>query len=172
MTKVDRFLGNSTVFFWAGCHSWYQSDYMHQSLSNNLSHMVLNKSCQDCLDSQIRWSVKDKLDLEALEGILGSFRWLNNLWFILLTPSTLLYVRLTFLHNLTRWATCFIRVLCRITGIARVDGVVHSTDPIFASSYKLCCRHVFHSEHSSCRICEARIHSIQTEGVRGWTLSM
>jgi hypothetical protein len=30
-------------------------------------------------------------------------------------------------------ATCFIRVLCRITGIARVDGVIYSTDPIFLS---------------------------------------
>jgi hypothetical protein len=39
---------------------------------------------------------------------------------------------------------CFIRVLCRITGIARVDGVIHSTDPIFAFVYELCCRHVFH----------------------------
>jgi hypothetical protein len=38
-----------------------------------------------------------------------------------------------FLHNQTRWATCFIRVLYHITGIARVDGVIHSTDPIFAS---------------------------------------
>jgi hypothetical protein len=35
-------------------------------------------------------------------------------------------------------ATCFIRVLFRITGIARVDGVIHSTDPIFASVYELC----------------------------------
>jgi hypothetical protein len=26
--------------------------------------------------------------------------------------------------------------------------------------------------HSACRICEARIHSIQMEGVRGWMLSM
>jgi hypothetical protein len=42
-------------------------------------------------------------------------------------------------------STCFIRVLCRITGIARLDGVIHSTDPIFASGYKLCCRHVFHT---------------------------
>jgi hypothetical protein len=33
---------------------------------------------------------------------------------------------------------CFIRVLYRITGIARVDGVIHSTDPIFASVYELC----------------------------------
>jgi hypothetical protein len=35
-------------------------------------------------------------------------------------------------------ATYFIRVLFRITGIARVDGVIHSTDPIFASIYELC----------------------------------
>jgi hypothetical protein len=41
-------------------------------------------------------------------------------------------------------ATCFIRVLFRITGIARVDGVIHSTDPISASIYELC-RHVFHT---------------------------
>jgi hypothetical protein len=63
----------------------------------------------------------------------GSLRWHKNLWFILLTSSTLFYVRLMFLHNQTRWATCFICVLCRITGIARVDGVIYSTDPIFAS---------------------------------------
>jgi hypothetical protein len=30
----------------------------------------------------------------------------------------------------------------------------------------------FIREHSACLICEAKIHSIQTEGVRGWTLSM
>jgi hypothetical protein len=40
------------VFSWAGCHSWYQSDYMHQSLINNLNHLFLNKICQDCLDLQ------------------------------------------------------------------------------------------------------------------------
>jgi hypothetical protein len=57
----------------------------------------------------------------------------------------LLHDRLTFSHNQTRCATCFIRVLCRITGIARVDGVIHSTDPIFASGYELCCRHVFYT---------------------------
>jgi hypothetical protein len=51
---------------------------------------------------KIRWSAKDKLDGEALEGILGSSRWLNNLWSILLTSSTLLYVRLTLMHNQTR----------------------------------------------------------------------
>jgi hypothetical protein len=45
-------LGDSTVFFWAGCHSWYQSDYMHQSSVNNLNHWFLNKNCQDCLDFQ------------------------------------------------------------------------------------------------------------------------
>jgi hypothetical protein len=28
---------------------------------------------------KICWSAKDKLDREALEGILGSFRWLNQL---------------------------------------------------------------------------------------------
>jgi hypothetical protein len=57
-------------------------------------------------------------------------------------------------------------------GIARVDGVIHSTDPIFASGYELCVATCFISEHSACRICEARIHSIQTEGVRDWMLSM
>jgi hypothetical protein len=42
MTKVDGLLGDSMVFSWAGCHSWYQSDCMHQSLVNNLNHMILN----------------------------------------------------------------------------------------------------------------------------------
>jgi hypothetical protein len=79
-------------------------------------------------------SLRNGLDREAPEGILGSLRWHKNIWFILLTPSTLLYIRLTFLHNQTRWATCFIRVLFRFTGIARVDGVIYSTDPIFAYS--------------------------------------
>jgi hypothetical protein len=64
---------------------------------------------------------------------------------MLLTPSTLSCVRLTLLHNQTRGATCLIRVLFRITGIARVDEVIHSTDPIFASRYELWCRHVFHT---------------------------
>jgi hypothetical protein len=40
---------------------------------------------------------------------------------------------------------CLIRVLFRITGIARVDGVIHSMDPIFASRYELWCRHVSHT---------------------------
>jgi hypothetical protein len=143
-------------------------------------------------------SLRNDLDREALEGILGSLRWHKNLWFILLTSSTLLYVRLTFLHNQTRWATRFIRVLFHITGIARVDGVIYSTDPIFSSG-----GHVFYTcafrmksyegwhalfnmnmswvvmsprfairVHSACWICEARIHSIRTEGVWDWTLSM
>jgi hypothetical protein len=38
---------------------------------------------------------ENPLDREALEGILGSLRWHKNLWFILLTSSTILYVRLT-----------------------------------------------------------------------------
>jgi hypothetical protein len=38
-----------------------------------------------------------------------------------------------------------IRVLYRITGIVRVDGVIHSMDPIFASGYELCRRHVFYT---------------------------
>jgi hypothetical protein len=76
---------------------------------------------------------------------LGSLRWHKNLWFILLTSSTLSYVRLTLLHNQTRWATCLIRVLFRITGIARVDGVIHSMGPIFTSRHELCCRHVSHT---------------------------
>jgi hypothetical protein len=49
------------------------------------------------------------------------------------------------LNNQTSWATCFICVLFRITGIARVDGVIHSTDLIFASSHELWCRHVYHT---------------------------
>jgi hypothetical protein len=61
------------VSSWAGCHSWYQSNYMHQSLINNFNHWFLNKNCQDCLDCKIHWSVKDKLDREALEGIFGFF---------------------------------------------------------------------------------------------------
>jgi hypothetical protein len=78
-------------------------------------------------------SLRNDLDREALEGILGSLGWHKNLWFILLTSNTLLYVKLTFLHNQTRWATCYKCVLCRITRIARVDWVIYSADPIFSS---------------------------------------
>jgi hypothetical protein len=75
------------------------------------------------------------------------------------------------------------------------DGVIYSTNPIFASGcsrvlyvcfpYEVIRRmtcsiqdeHVMGCDvapfiirvHSACRICEARIHSIQTEGVRVWT---
>jgi hypothetical protein len=140
---------------------------MHQWLIKNLNHWFWIKFAKIVWFSKTRWSAKDKLDREALEG--GG---LFNLWFILLTSSTLLYVRLTFLHNQTRWATCFIHVLYRITGIARVDEVIHSTDPIFASVYELCVATCFIRVHSACRSCETRIYSIQTEGVRGWTLTM
>jgi hypothetical protein len=76
---------------------------MHQSLVDNLkSHDFALKVAKIAWIFKTRWSVKDKLDREALEGILGSFRWLINLWFILLTSSTFIYVRLTFLHNQTR----------------------------------------------------------------------
>jgi hypothetical protein len=122
--------------------------------------------------SKTCWSSKDKLDREALEEFWVLSGGLYNLWFIWLTTSTLPYVRLTFLHNQTRWATCVICVLFRITGIVRVVGVIHSTDPIFTSVYELCVATCFIRVHSACRSCEARIHSIQTEGVRGWTLSM
>jgi hypothetical protein len=118
---------------------------MHQSLLTIVITRFWIKFAKIAWICRTRWSVKDKLDREALEVISGSFRWLSNLWFILLTPNTLFYVRLTFLHNQTRWATCFICELCRITGVARVDGVIHSTDPIFASGHELWCRHVFYT---------------------------
>jgi hypothetical protein len=38
-----------------------------------------------------------------------------------------------------------IRALYRIMGIARVDRVIHSTDPIFASGFELSCHHVFYT---------------------------
>jgi hypothetical protein len=75
---------------------------MHQSLINNLIPGVRIKIAKIVWISKIRWSVKDKLDRETLEGIFGSSMWIFNLWFILLTSSTLLYVRLTFLDNQTR----------------------------------------------------------------------
>jgi hypothetical protein len=61
---------------------------MHQSLIKNLNHWFLNKPAKIGYVYKLSWSVKDKLDREALKGILGSFRWLSNLWFILLTSST------------------------------------------------------------------------------------
>jgi hypothetical protein len=62
------------VFFWAGCHSWYQSNYMHRRLINNLNHWFLNKFAKIVWICKKRWSVKDKLDREALEGIFGFFQ--------------------------------------------------------------------------------------------------
>jgi hypothetical protein len=94
---------------------------------------------------KIHWIVKEWSRSRGPRGNFGFLSWHKNLWFILLTSSTLLYVRLTFLHNQTRWATCFIRVRFRITGIARVDEVIPSMDPIFASSYELWCCHVYHT---------------------------
>jgi hypothetical protein len=90
-------------------------------------------------------SLSNGLDREALEGVLGSLRWHKDLWFNLLTSSTSHYVRLTFCTTKLDEATCFIRVLFRITWIVRVDGLIHSTDPIFASGYELWCRHVYHT---------------------------
>jgi hypothetical protein len=53
--------------------------------------------------SKARWSVKDKLDREALEGIVGFFQVAYLTYgLFLLTSSTLLYVRLTSLHNQIR----------------------------------------------------------------------
>jgi hypothetical protein len=39
----------------------------------------------------------------------------------------------------------FHNVLSPITGIARVDGVINSTDPIFASRDELWCPHMSHT---------------------------
>jgi hypothetical protein len=90
-------LGDSTVFSWAGCHSWYQSDYMHQSFINSLNHWLWIKLTKIVWIYKIHWSVKNELDREALDGFLGSFRWLTNLWFIFLTLSTFLFLsELTF----------------------------------------------------------------------------
>jgi hypothetical protein len=47
---------------------------MHQSLVNNLNHMFLIKTCQDCLDLQNTLVRKDNLDREALEGIFEFFQ--------------------------------------------------------------------------------------------------
>jgi hypothetical protein len=47
---------------------------MHQSLISDLNHWFLNKTCQDWLCYKMRWSVKDEIDREALEGIFGFFQ--------------------------------------------------------------------------------------------------
>jgi hypothetical protein len=73
---------------------------MHHSYWINTNHMIYNKTCQDWLDfEKFVGSLRNDLDREALEEILDSLKWHKNLWFIWLTSSTLLYVRLTLLHN-------------------------------------------------------------------------
>jgi hypothetical protein len=65
---------------------------MHQSLINNLNHMFLNKNLPRLFEfAKYVGPLRMNIDREALEGIFGFFRWLINLWFILLTPSTFYY---------------------------------------------------------------------------------
>jgi hypothetical protein len=47
---------------------------MHQSLINNLNHMILTKTTMIVWICKTHWYVKDKLDREALEGIFGFFQ--------------------------------------------------------------------------------------------------
>jgi hypothetical protein len=47
---------------------------MHQRLINNFNHWFLNKICKIVWICKTRWSVKHKLDREALEGIFGFFQ--------------------------------------------------------------------------------------------------
>jgi hypothetical protein len=47
---------------------------MHQSLINNLNHCFCIKLSKIVRICKIRWSVKDNLDGEALEGIFGFFQ--------------------------------------------------------------------------------------------------
>jgi hypothetical protein len=48
---------------------------MHQSLIHNLNHMIFGiKFAKIVWICKTRWSVKDKLDREALEGIFGFFQ--------------------------------------------------------------------------------------------------
>jgi hypothetical protein len=144
-------------------------------------------------------SLRNDLDWEALEGILGSLRWHKNLWFILLTSSTLLYVILTFLHNQTRWRhvsyTCDVphhgncegwwsdlfngshllvwslRCLICVLSVWKSYEGWHALFKMNMSWVVMSPRFAIHV-HSAWRICESRTHSIQTEGVWGWTLSM
>jgi hypothetical protein len=46
--------------------------------------------------------------------------------------QTLLYVRLTFLHNQTNWSHVFHMCVVPHHEYARVDGVIYSMDPIFS----------------------------------------
>jgi hypothetical protein len=48
---------------------------MHQSLTSNLNHMIFGtKNAKIVWIYKTRWSVKDKLDREALEGTFGFFQ--------------------------------------------------------------------------------------------------
>jgi hypothetical protein len=48
---------------------------MHQSVINNLNHMIFGiKLAKIGCVYKMRWSVKDELDREALEGIFGFFQ--------------------------------------------------------------------------------------------------
>ena len=141
-----------------------------------------------------------KIDREALEGFLGTFRWLSKYGLFLLTSSTFTSVKLTFSHNSTVLATCFKRVLFRITGIR---GMIGKSIPWTLSSR--CTPTCFIRVHGSvCKACEGRlvlfkrnmswvvmlprfairvhdtafrimrrgIYSIQKERISGWTMSM
>jgi hypothetical protein len=59
-------------------------------------------------------------------------------------------------------ATCLIHVLCRIMGIAMVDGVIYSADPIFSSGAHMSYTCAFHMKVIRRMTC-----SIQDEHVMG-----
>jgi hypothetical protein len=135
--------------------------------------MIYNKTCQDWLDFEsFVGSLRNDLDREVLEGILGSLKWHKNLWFILLTPA--LYFMPDLLSCTTKLDKPRVSYVCR-SASRELRGLMEWSIPRIPSSRLVmscgvatCLIRV----HSACRSCEARIHSIQTEGVRGWTLSM
>jgi hypothetical protein len=162
--------------------------------------MIYNKTFQDWLDFEIHWIVKER---SRAGGPRREFwvllRWLKNLWFILLTSSTLLYVRLTFLHNQTRWShvscTCVVPhheckgwwsdlfhgshllgwiltcLICVLSVCKSFEGWLVLFFKMKKSWVVMSPRFAIHVR-SVLWICEARIHSIRSEGVWGWTLSM
>ena len=67
----------------------------------------------------MRWNIKDESSPRGPIGIFGYFQVASNLWFILLTSNTFLghvFHTCAFPHH----------------EYARVDRVIHSTDPFFA----------------------------------------
>jgi hypothetical protein len=118
---------------------------------------------------KIRWIVKEWSRSRGPRKNFGFFKVHKNLWFILLTSSTLLYVRLTFLHNQTRWRhvfyTCVVPhhgncegwwsdlfngshlLVWSLTCFIRVPSVwSHTKDDMLYSRWTfhgLWCRHVF-----------------------------